>query len=168
MDDGTPRHAPTPGERPRPGTLERPPGERYRAAAAPTSDAAPPSGRVERAVLAGAVVSAAGAIVVTVLGRLDLSLGLLAVGAALGWAVGVAVRWGAGPAPTARPGRDGRAVLAATLAAIAVVGGFLGSWLWATTEGGTLGPLDYAIARYGPLELVMLVLAVAVAALRAR
>ena len=46
-------------------------------------------------------------------------------------------------------------VLRPGLAAIAVAGGQLGLWLWARSEGGVLGPLDYLGETFGilvPLE----------------
>lgn len=95
----------------------------------------------------------AGAVAITILGgMLAVSAGLLVVAGATGWAVAVGLRVGAGAfLPTGR-----RVRLALFLALLAVVVGQLGLWLYARTEGGVLGPLDYLGETFGllvPIEL---------------
>ena len=54
------------------------------------------------------------------------------------------------------------AVLGALLAALAVLGGQLGLWLFARSEGGVLGPVDYLAETFGllvPIELLLAVVA---------
>jgi len=102
-----------------------------------------------------AVVAAlVGATGITALGGvLAVSAGLLIVAAATGWAVALGLRVGAGDALAARR----RVRLAVWVAALAVVIGQLGLWLYGRTEGGVLGPLDYLAETFGvlvPLELV--------------
>ena len=90
----------------------------------------------------------------TVLGGvLAVSAGLLVVAVAAGWAVAVGLRAGAGP----RLATGRRVRLAVLLALLTVVLGQLGLWLYARTEGGVLGPLDYLNETFGllvPLELI--------------
>jgi hypothetical protein len=113
-------------------------------------------------------VALAGGLVLTLLELLDLGAGLLAVGLAIGWLTGLAVRttprelpWAATP--------DRRSAIGALLA---VAGGALGFgliWLWSrVVEHGALGPLDYLGERFGPLPAILLLLAAGAAALRAR
>jgi hypothetical protein len=100
--------------------------------------------------------AAAGAVAITILGGvLAVSAGLLVVAAATGWAVALGLRVGAGETvPTGR-----RVRLALGLALLAVVLGQLGLWLYARTEGGVLGPLDYLGETFGPLVPLELVAA---------
>lgn len=90
----------------------------------------------------------------TVLGGvLAVSAGLLVVAVASGWAVAVGLRTGAGQ----RLAADRRLRLAVLLALLSVVLGQLGLWLYARTEGGVLGPLDYLAETFGllvPLEIL--------------
>lgn len=139
---------PTPGER----RLARPPSDRYRSTetvpADPTRTVSAPWGTM---LAIGA--AAAGAVAITILGgMLAVSAGLLVVAGATGWAVALALQVGAGASLS-----TGRRVrLALALALVAVVLGQLGLWLYARTEGGVLGPLDYLGETFGllvPLEL---------------
>lgn len=113
-----------------------------------------------------AVVAAlAGAAAITILGgMLAVSAGLLVVAAATGWVVGFGLRVGAGE--TVTTGR--RVRLALGLALLAVVLGQLGLWLYARTEGGVLGPLDYLGETFGPLVPLELVAAALASRLAAR
>lgn len=139
----------SPGER----RLAHPPSDRYRVAEpvppGPERAASPGRGAIFAVVAAGA-----GAAAVTVLGGvMTVSAGLLVVAATTGWAVGLGLRVGAGQTLPA----DRRVRLAVGLALLAIVLGQLGLWLYARTEGGVLGPLDYLGEAFGllvPLELV--------------
>ena len=150
----------TPGER----RLAHPPSDRYRVAEpVPTSTDRP--GSPARAAILGAIAVLAGATAITVLGGvLAVSAGLIVVAAATGWAVGLALRWGAGQPPA-----FGRRIrLAVGLALISIVLGQLGLWWYAGTEGGVLDPLDYLAQTFGLLVPVELVLAAIGAWLTAR
>lgn len=105
--------------------------------------------------LAFAIVAAVtGAAAMTVLGGvMAVSAGLLVVAGVTGWAVSVGLRAGAGGQLAS--GRRVRLALGLALLSIAL--GQLGLWLYAMTEGGVLGPLDYLAQTFGllvPLELV--------------
>lgn len=150
MDDG------------RPPRLERAPGERYddrtgAAAREPGAGGGRPGPGEARTVAGGVGVAAIAAIGLLALGQVDLGPGILALAAATGWAVALALLWGGG---MPSPGR--RAALAAGLGAAAVAAGLLGDWAWARSIGGTLGPLDYVDQRFG---LVLAGLSVATAAI---
>jgi hypothetical protein len=154
-----PAPPPIPGER----RLTHPPSDRYRAAEPPSPVPDAPASPV-RGIALAAVAAVVGAAAITALGGLfAVSSGLLVVAGASGWAVAVALRYGAGPRLNA-----GRPVLLAIgLALVAVVLGQLGLWLYARVEGGVLGPLDYLAEAFGvlvPLELVAAGLAAWVAA----
>ncbi len=87
-------------------------------------------------------------------GVMAVSAGLLVVAGATGWAVSVGLRSGAGA--RLAPGR--RVRLALGLALLSVTLGQSGLWLYALTEGGVLGPLDYLAQTFGllvPLQLVV-------------
>ena len=167
--------------------LDRAPGERYRAPAAgapsgrgpgsrpdpgtasPGSSAArdtraQSTGSPTRGVLAGVGAAAGSALVYALLGQVDLGLGLLAIAAFVGWVVAIAIVWGAGAArPIPR-----QPLIAALLGAGAIVVGLLLAWAWSRVEGGVLGPLDYTDQRYGPVAYLEILVAGAVAGLRAR
>lgn len=140
-----PAHAPgpVPGER----RLAHPPSDRYRVVEplAPVEDrAATPT----RGVALGVGAAGLGAAATTILGGvLAVSAGLLVVAAATGWVVAVGLRMGAGP----RIAADRRARLAVGLGFLSVAVGQLGVWLYALTEGGVLGPIDYLAQTFGPL-----------------
>jgi len=101
-------------------------------------------------VLAGLV----GALAIVVLGGLlALSAGLLVVATLTGWGVAVGLRAGAGSSIDASRRRS----LAAAIALVAIALAQVGLWLYARTEGGALGPVDYLAETFGilvPLELV--------------
>jgi hypothetical protein len=144
-----------PGDRPPAASrLARVPGERY----VDEDEAAPPDrGSSARALAWGVAAAVAGALVLVALAAaLALSLGLLVVAAAVGRVTGLALRAGAG-ATFERGGRWGP--VAAVLAVVAVAVAQLLIWLYARSEGGALGLVDYLGETYGPL--VPLELAVA-------
>jgi hypothetical protein len=148
--------------------LDRAPGERYRAR--PTEATAPGvqagATGTSPAVRAAApfVVAAIGALLVAVLGSFDIGPGLLAVSGFIGWAVGVAIVWGGVPGGGAR-GRRGW--WSAGLAAASIVAGFVLLWVWSHVEGGVLDPIAYLDERFGPVAYLNIVVAGAVAWLRA-
>jgi hypothetical protein len=146
----------TPGER----RLNRPPSERYReeearAAAAAEEARTDPSASVARGVALAVVVAAVGAGAIVVLGGiLTMTAGLVVVAAAVGWGVGLALRFGAG----SHLAGSRRAMLAVAITLVAIVAAQLGLWQYATLEGGVLGPLDYLWEVFGvlvPIEFVV-------------
>ncbi|HET7725740.1 MAG TPA: hypothetical protein VFK54_00300 [Candidatus Limnocylindrales bacterium] len=100
-----------------------------------------------------------GAMLLAVLGLLDVSLGLLAVTAGIGWAAGYAARSVGGVRP---------AGVAVAAAVASVVLGLALRWAWSLVEGGALGPVAYLAERYGLLAVLLPVVAGVVAAVRAR
>ena len=145
--------------------LARAPGERYAPSAAPTGDVTFGRWRALAIVL---IVAVMGGIVLAGLELLDLGAGLLAVGAAIGWTTGLAVRAMTGSGTALGLDRVRRSALAAVVAVVGAGIGFGGIWLWSRTEGGVLGPIDYLADRFGPLPAILLALAAGAAALRAR
>ena len=92
------------------------------------------------------------------------SRGCSSLAALGGWAIAIAVRAGAAGTVTGR-----RLVSIATvLAAIGVLGGQIGLWLFARYEGGVLGPVDYLVETFGLLVPLELAFAVAAAWLASR
>lgn len=157
----------TPGER----RLARPPSDRYRAAETAAAEAAAavaapdPGASVPRGVAVATVVGIVGAAVITVLGGVfAVSAGLIVAAAAVGWALAVALRVGAGEWLT----RSARVRLAVALAVAAIALGQLGLWLYARTEGGVLPPLDYLGQVFGFLVPAEFTAAVIVAWVSAR
>jgi hypothetical protein len=151
-----------------PKRLDQAPGERYRAR--PTEAMAPSvqggATGISPAIRGAApfVVAAIGALLVAVLGSFDIGPGLLAVSGFIGWAVGVAIVWGGVPGGGAR-GRRGW--WSAGLAAGSIVVGFVVLWAWSHVEGGVLDPIAYLDERFGPIAYLNIVVAAAVAWLRA-
>jgi len=147
-----------PGER----RLERPPSDRYEAAAPE-----PPSGGAGspgRGIVFAALAAVVGAAVITLAGGiLAITAGLLVIAAALGWAVAAALTSSAGSGTALR-----RGWLAAGLAAVGVALGQVGLWVVARQEGGTLGVLEYLWEVFGILVPLQLAIAVVVAWWRAR
>jgi hypothetical protein len=143
--------APGPGER----RLDRPPSERYRDADRPDDDGPSPArGGAGLAVLAALGV----ALAITVAGAFEITAGLIAIAAIGGWAVAKALGTGGPVLPAGR--RIGTAV---ALAVAGVLLGQLGLWAYARYEGGVLGPLELLAEVYGPLVLLELVAAAAIA-----
>ena len=156
--------SPTPGER----RLAHPPSDRYRAAeerAAAAAQAPDPAASVARGVAVALVVAIVGVVAIVVLGGvLAITGGLLVVAALLGWAVGEALRIGAGPHLA-----GGRRIVVAVLIALgAVLVGQLGLWQYARIEGGVLPPLDYLAEVFGPLVPGQLIVAAIGARIGAR
>jgi hypothetical protein len=153
-----PAPPPTPGER----RLDRPPSDRYRdadgegAGAAVVADGA----SVGRGVVFGVLAGLAGTVATVVLGGpIGLSAGLVVVAVATGWAVGTALRAGAG---TTLHGRT-RPAVAVAIVVIAVALGQVGLWLYARTEGGVLGLPDYLAETWGVLVPIQALVAGAAA-----
>lgn len=156
--------------------LARPPSERFGATAAtgrPPGSGQPPGTATAatsvaapvRGIAFGAIAGLVGAALIVVFGgALAVSAGLLVVASGVGYAVGLATVIGAGDTLSAR----GRAWIAAALAAIGVILGQGGLWLFARAEGGVLAPIDYLGQTFGPLVPVEVLLAAAVAWWRAR
>lgn len=127
----------------------------------PPEDEVEPSPRRSWQPAIGVVVG--GAVLIGLLALVDLSLGLVAVAAALGWV-------GGGAAASAPGSASDRARLLAGVVVgdAAIVLGLLLAWVWSLTEGGVLGPVAYLGERYGPLAIVLVVVAGGVAGLVAR
>lgn len=172
-----------PGER----RLDHPPSERYGATPAAgggiatprASDTAPPptasgvsavsgatsGGTPARGIAFGAIAGIAGAALIVVFGgALAVSAGLLVVASAVGYAVGLATLIGSADTlhGAVRPWT------AAGLAALGVLLGQVGLWLFARAEGGVLAPIDYLAQTFGLLVPVEVLLAAVVAWWRAR
>jgi hypothetical protein len=144
---------PDPGER-RPGPgggggrlpLERPPGERYVAPArAGGDDGEVPSRPVPTPAVAATIALAGSALIVVLGGVLSLSAGLLVVTGVIGWLIGQSIT--ATPEPLARA----RRLAPMALAVGSVVVGQVGLWLYALSQGGALGLVDYLAQTWGPL-----------------
>jgi hypothetical protein len=149
-----------PGER----RLAHPPSDRYRVAEPEPADPGRTVSAARGAMLAVGA-AAAGAVAITILGGvLAVSAGLIVVAGVTGWAVALGLRVGAGASLSA----GGRVRLAIGLALVAVVVGQVGLWLYARTEGGVLGPLDYLGETFGLLVPLQAVAASIVAWIAAR
>jgi hypothetical protein len=159
-DDPDPE-APVPGER----RLASPPSDRYRTEEPAGAASEDGGGSFGRALAFGALTAiGVGAAIGTLGGVALVTAGLIAVAALGGWAIATTVRVGsAGSVPAER-----RAVMAAVLAALAVIGGQLGLWLFARYEGGVLGPVDYLAETFGLLVPIELAVAVVTAWLASR
>jgi hypothetical protein len=149
----------TPGER----RLARPPSDRYRAE--PEAGGVGSAVSPRRGILYAGIVAVGGALLITVAGELArITAGLLVVAGVVGWAVTVAIAYGAGPTLS---GRAGRAVSVAT-AVIGVGLGQVGLWLFARGEGGVLPLIDYLGETFGILVPLQLAIAGLVAWWRSR
>jgi hypothetical protein len=140
----------TPGER----RLPRPPSDRYRAAEPETGEVAAAVSPM-RGVLYAGIVAVGGALSITVAGGLaTITAGLLVVAGVVGWAVAVAMAYGAGPTLSGRAG----AAASVAMALIGVGLGQVGLWLLARGEGGVLPLIDYLGETFGilvPLQLAI-------------
>jgi hypothetical protein len=138
-----------PGERPNRTILDRPPGDRYVEPDTHLADA-PDAAAPARGVAWATLVAVAGAASIVVLGGpLAMSVGLVVIAFLVGRFVGLALQ--------------GRVVAAVTIALLAILAGQLGIWLFARSEGGVLGLVDYLGQAFGWLVPVNLVVAAAVA-----
>jgi hypothetical protein len=131
--------------------LPEPPSARYAGAAAEPAAAArgPLSGPLAKAAL----VAAAGAAALVIVGAILASTaGLLFVSGLMGAGVGLVLARARVPDGAAAPAASRRTVtwLAIGLAVAAVAAASAGTWLIAVREGGTLGPLDYLLTTFGP------------------
>lgn len=151
------------GERPR---LARPPGDRLLPATPAGAVAAVGAAAPARTLLIGGGVGAIGAVALCVLLQFNLGPGLFAISAFTGWLVAVALVEGIGTAGLPAGGRRLGAALG--LAVGAVLLAMLMDWGWSRVTGGVLGPIEYWAARYGVAALLNLLVAAALAGLRAR
>ena len=118
-----------------------------------------------RGVLYAGIAAVAGALAITVAGGLaTITAGLLVVAGVVGWAVAVAMAYGAGPTL----GRRARAAVSVATAAIGVGLGQVGLWLLALREGGVLPLFDYLGETFGILVPLQLAIAPLVAWWRSR
>jgi hypothetical protein len=137
------------------------------AATRPATPAA--RGRGDRSVAYGAVAAAIGGAALFVLaGPMSVDTGLLVVGVAVGWVVGVAVRTGAARARVPSGPAGTRAVTAVSLAVVACVVAWAGAWAWSHVQGGVLGPIDFLAQVYGLLVPAQLLFTAAGAAAGSR
>lgn len=150
----------------RPGRrLEQPPSARYASPTGADAGAGRDSlmGPLLRAVTAGVIGAAllflVGAIVAA-------TAGLVFVSGVMGAAIGLLLARAAVPADDGAPALTRRAttLLATGIAIGAVVVAGIATWLYARGEGGTLGPLDYLLATFGPFVLGELLVAAIAAA----
>jgi hypothetical protein len=134
-------------------------------AARPATPVAPATRRGgDRSLAYGAAAAAAGGAVLFVLaGPLSVDTGLLAVGVAIGWVVGVAVRTGAARARGSVRTPGWRAAAAVALAVGGSVAAWAGAWAWSHVQGGVLGPVDFVTQVYGLLLPVQLLFTAAAA-----
>jgi hypothetical protein len=155
-----------PGERPR---LAQPPSARYETPAKAGPTAGPDRGSalpgpLARSIVA-AIIGAAGLVLVGAV--LASTSGLLLVAGTMGAAVGLLLA----RAAVRGDGSAGRAVARRTvgrigmaLALAAVVAAYIGIWLYARQEGGTLDLVDYLWTAFGPFVPGVALVAVVAAA----
>jgi asparagine N-glycosylation enzyme membrane subunit Stt3 len=149
-----------PGER----RLARPPSDRYSSTASEPGEGSS-VGSPARGMLFGDLVAVMGAAAITLAGGLvTITAGLLVVAAVVGWAVAVAVAYGAGASLRGRA----RAWISVLTALISVGLGQVGLWLLARGEGGVLPLIDYLGETFGILVPLQLAIAGLVAWLRSR
>jgi hypothetical protein len=148
--------------------LDRAPGERYRqpATRAPAAGGPPPDPpSASRAVVAAVLVADACALLYLVLAQVDLGIGMLAVAGFAGWATGIALLWWGREALPVRTTRMG---VAAIVAGSSIVLALALDWAWSLVQGGAMGPVAYAVERFGMVAPLSIAIAAGVAALRAR
>ena len=143
--------------------LAAPPSARY---AGRATDPAGEADQPARSALAGPlvralVIAAAGAAVLFMVGGwLASTVGLLAVSGLTGAGIGLVLARAAVPGGAIVPRSRGEIRwLAIGLAVGAVVVAAIGTWLYAQSEGGVLGPIDYLLTTFGPFVPAELLLA---------
>jgi hypothetical protein len=116
------------------------------------SAAGPAGSALTGPLLRAALVGAAGAGVLVLVAAIFAStVGLLFISGAIGTAVGLILARAAVTSERARPvTRQAVTVLALVLTLAAIVGAGVVTWLYARSEGGTLGLLDYLLTTFGP------------------
>jgi hypothetical protein len=138
---------PTPGEQRR---LARPPSDRYKEPepSEDSTDVRDPGASATRGIVLAVVAGIVGAVAIVLLGGvLAFTAGLVVVAAATGWAVGAALKVGAGDLIAPRR----RVVLAVVVSLAAIILAQLGLWQYALREGGVLPFVDYLGEVFGPL-----------------
>jgi hypothetical protein len=156
-----------PGERPNRTALDRAPGERYRDATAPEADAEAVRGSSgpARGIVSAALVGIAGAgLIVAFGGPLGVTLGLVVLAILIGRFVTLALLAGGGTSLPRRP----RTAVAVGIAVVAILLGQLGIGLYAGSQEGLPGLLDYLGQTLGWLVPLQLAVAALVAAWTAR
>jgi hypothetical protein len=107
------------------------------------------------AVARSIAIAAIGAVLITVLGGpLSITVGLIAVAAVVGWAIGSFVQ--------------PRVLLAVAVAVASVAVGLVGIWIFARSEGGVLDLVTYLAEVHGPLVVAELAAAAIAGWLAAR
>ena len=157
--------APQPGDR-RPaeqrGRLERAPGDRY--AAAPTGENGTAPGDTVTSPIRGILLAAAAGMIgtaasIALFAVASVTAGLMIVAAVTALFVATGLRAGGGATIEPRL----RRILAVSTALESVVVAQIGIWLFARSEGGALGLLDYLGQTFGPLVPLQLAVAALVA-----
>jgi hypothetical protein len=162
--DGPMDSPPEPGDR-RPAAdgphrLERPPGERYAAPRAGGDETAPAGSGPIRGILLASVAGAIGsAASIALFAVASVSAGLLVVAAVTALFVAEALRAGRGNTMPRRLRRSLALYTAVESVAVAQVG----IWLFARSEGGALGLIDYLAQTFGPLVPLQFAIAALVA-----
>jgi hypothetical protein len=140
----------------RPSRLDRPPGERYGGPGIHPDEPASDGERgTPRSLAVASVIGLAGSALIVILGGvLALSAGLVVVAGVIGWLIGTTLAGGSiGP----------RRAIAIALAVESVLVGQVGLWLFAMSEGGALGLVDYLGQTWG-IVIIAEVAAAAIAA----
>jgi len=148
--------------------LDRAPGDRYRRVETDGANGTAGRGATRtRRLLAAAAVAIGTAVVTFALITFDIGPGLLVLGIAGGWLTGLAIAGGARATQGEEPGRR-RATMAAVLAGAAIALALLLDALRAYALGGVLLPWEYALARFGIVAPLAIVLAAVAGWLRGR
>jgi hypothetical protein len=156
-----------PGERPNRTPLDHAPGERYHSTIAAEADAggsrkcSGPARGIAGAVLVGI---AGAALIVAFGGVLGVTLGLVVLAILIGRFVTLALLAGGGATITARA----RTAIAVGIAVLAVLLGQLGIGLYAGSQAGLPGVLDYLAQAFGWLVPLQVAVAALVAGWTAR
>jgi len=155
--------------------LDHAPGDRYRQPADGTTGTAgataktneSPSRAHARRIAAGAAVAIGTALITFALITFDIGPGLLVLGIAGGWLTGLALAGGARAGHGEGAGRN-RATTAAALAGLGIALALLLDAIRAYALGGVLLPWEYAMARFGIVAPLAIVLAAVAGWLRGR